>query len=256
MERASPPFPRRRFLHLPLDDIPGMDALMGFLLACVRERRLCRVMGISGPVVAMSQDSPELVRHLEDFTIVVPDGRGIELLAPLLGVHCGPTLPLPDIASAAIALAHREGLRVFVLGATAEVNARALVNLAERFPGLQVAGRDGYFPDTANAEVAAQIRSSVADIILLAMPTPKKESFMLDWQDRSAVPVGIGCGGYIDTVAGVTRLPPAWVSRLALSWLVRVAQEPRKLWRRIFLGNVRFIGLVAAGTARRLFGRR
>lgn len=249
-------FSRHRYLGFPLDHIPSMEALMACFLSCVRERRICRVMGISGPVVAMGRRQPELVADLDRFDIVVPDGRGIELFAPILGVPCGPTLPLPEIAGAALALAHRERLRAYVLGATAEVNTLARRNLAARYPGLQVDGRDGYFTAQQDAAVAEQIRAAAPDIMLLAMPTPKKERFMLEWQEACGVPVAIGCGGYIDTVAGVTKLPPAWASRLALSWLVRVVQEPRKLWRRIFLGNVTFMGLVLRGVVSRLFQRR
>lgn len=248
-------FPRGRFLKFPLDHIESMEALMAACLRCARERRTCRIMGISGPVVAMGEEQPALIADLERFDVIVPDGRGIELFAPLLGVPCGPTLPLPDVAGAALELAHRERLTAYILGATAEVNARARANLAARYPGLRVEGRDGYFTADEDEAVAAQVRAASPDIMLLAMPTPKKERFMLDRQEACGAAVAIGCGGYIDTVAGLTKLP-AWVSRLALSWLVRVAQEPRKLWRRIFVGNLRFVGLVAIGTLRRPFRRR
>lgn len=248
METITPPFPRGHFLKFPLDHIPSVEALMGEFLRCVRERSFCSVMGISGPMVGRGQ--PEVIADLERFSVVVPDGRGIELFAPLLRVPCGPTLPLPSVTAAAIELAQRERLAIYILGATAEVNEQARRNLVARFPGLCVKGRDGYFTREQDAAVAEEIRATTPDIMLVAMPTPKKERFMLDWQEAIGVPLAIGCGGYIDTVAGVTKLPPEWVSRLALSWLVRLLQEPRRLWRHLFLGNLKFVWLVARATLR------
>jgi N-acetylglucosaminyldiphosphoundecaprenol N-acetyl-beta-D-mannosaminyltransferase len=244
------PFPRGRFLQFPLDYVPSMEALMSTFVQCVEERSICSVMGISGPIVGSGKTQPELIADLERFSIIVPDGRGIELFAPLLRVPCGPTLPLPHIAEAALALAHEKDLAVFVLGATADANEQARRNLVIRYPGLRVAGRDGYFRPDEEGTVVEEIHAAAPDVMLAAMPTPKKERFILDWQERIGVPVAIGCGGYIDTVAGITKLPPDWVTRLALSWLVRVVQEPRKLWRRIFLANVRFVGLVVRGAMR------
>jgi N-acetylglucosaminyldiphosphoundecaprenol N-acetyl-beta-D-mannosaminyltransferase len=237
-------FPRARFLRFPLDYIPSMDALMSTFLRCIDERSLCSVMGISGPIVASGDSQPELVADLDRFSVIVPDGRGIELFAPLLRVPCGPTLPLPRVAEAALALAHEKHLAVFVLGATADVNEQAQRNLLSRYPGLRITGRDGYFQPEEEGSVAEEIRAAAPDIMLAAMPTPKKERFILEWQEGIEVPVAIGCGGYIDAVAGVTKLPPEWATRLALSWLVRVVQEPRRLWRRIFVANLKFAGMV------------
>jgi N-acetylglucosaminyldiphosphoundecaprenol N-acetyl-beta-D-mannosaminyltransferase len=54
------------------------------------------------------------------------------------------------------------------------------------------------------------------------------------------VPVMIGVGGTLDFIAGVTRRAPDWMQRSGLEWVYRLAQEPRRLWRRYMVDLVGF----------------
>jgi N-acetylglucosaminyldiphosphoundecaprenol N-acetyl-beta-D-mannosaminyltransferase len=46
------------------------------------------------------------------------------------------------------------------------------------------------------------------------------------------VPVMIGIGGTLDFIAGETKRAPEWMQKSGLEWVFRLAQEPRRLWRR------------------------
>ena len=58
------------------------------------------------------------------------------------------------------------------------------------------------------------------------------------------MPLCHGVGGSFDVVAGKTKRAPATWQKLGLEWLYRVLQEPRRLWRRYLVTNVKFGGLV------------
>jgi len=82
------------------------------------------------------------------------------------------------------------------------------------------------------------------------MTSPRKEYF-LDRHGRTlGVPFIMGVGGAIDVAAGVRRRAPVLLQRAGLEWLVRLAQEPRRLLRRYLVTNSRFIALVAADWTR------
>ena len=63
-------------------------------------------------------------------------------------------------------------------------------------------------------------------------------------QERLRAPVLLGVGAAFDFNAGTIRRAPAWMQRYGLEWTHRLLQEPRRLWRRYFLGNSRFFILV------------
>jgi N-acetylglucosaminyldiphosphoundecaprenol N-acetyl-beta-D-mannosaminyltransferase len=139
------------------------------------------------------------------------------------------------------------GYRIFCLGATPEVLTRALAIFGRDYPGVVIAGsHHGYFSAQEEAAVAEQISASNADILIVAMTSPRKEQFIARWGSRLGVTVCHGVGGSLDVVAGkVQRAPAAW-QRLGLEWLYRVKQEPRRLWRRYLVTNTMFVGLVCA----------
>jgi exopolysaccharide biosynthesis WecB/TagA/CpsF family protein len=52
----------------------------------------------------------------------------------------------------------------------------------------------------------------------------------------------IVCGGAIlDFLGGGATRAPAWMRRLGIEWLYRLAREPRRLFKRYVLGNPLFL---------------
>ena len=59
------------------------------------------------------------------------------------------------------------------------------------------------------------------------------------------VPFVMGVGGTFDVFAGRVSRAPKWMQRSGLEWSYRLAQEPRRMWKRYLVGNTRFLSLVA-----------
>lgn len=65
-------------------------------------------------------------------------------------------------------------------------------------------------------------------------------------ENRSFLEVSVilPVGAAFERQAGLRRRAPLWMQRAALEWLFRLMLEPRRLWRRYLLGNLRFIALI------------
>jgi N-acetylglucosaminyldiphosphoundecaprenol N-acetyl-beta-D-mannosaminyltransferase len=85
------------------------------------------------------------------------------------------------------------------------------------------------------------------DLVWVGLGTPKQELWMAAHAHRIDAAVLIGVGAAFDIHAGLTRQAPHWIQRSGLEWAFRLAQEPRRLWRRYLYNNPRFL----AGVARR-----
>ena len=101
------------------------------------------------------------------------------------------------------------------------------------------------------AAVAAEVAAHRPDIVFVAMPSPRKEYWLGTYGRRLGAPFIMGVGGSIDVLAGHVRRAPVLLQRLGLEWLFRLAQEPRRMFRRYLWGNTRFIAYVAGDFARR-----
>ena len=104
------------------------------------------------------------------------DGQSVVWASRLLGDPLPERVAGIDLMAALLGLAEERSYRVYFLGARAEVLETAVERIRERHPALQIAGyRDGYFTDNEAAEVCAAIHGSRADLLFVAMTSPRKE---------------------------------------------------------------------------------
>lgn len=192
-------------------------------------------------LVAM-QDDPRLREIVYGCDLISADGQSVVWASRLRGNPLPERVAGIDLMEALLAMAERKGYRVFVLGARREVLELAVAELRKRHPLLVVAGyRDGYFDDSESEAVCAEIHAARADILLVAISSPRKEYWLAGHLDQLGVSFAMGVGGAIDVIAGVTHRAPRAAQRLGLEWLFRLVQEPRRLFVRYAVTNVRFL---------------
>ena len=243
---------RLRVLGCEVDPI-DMDEAVGRVDAAIAERRFLRHADLNGAIVVAMRDDARMRESICEAGLVVADGQSVVWAARLLGQPLPARVPGIDLMHRTIALAERRGYSIYILGARQEVLDTAVERLRAAHPALRIAGcRNGYFDDAEEPAVADEIRSSGADILYVAISSPRKEYFLARHGPSLGVPYVMGVGGAIDVVAGVTRRAPAWLQRLGLEWTFRLVQEPRRLFRRYLVTNARFLALVA----REALGRR
>jgi N-acetylglucosaminyldiphosphoundecaprenol N-acetyl-beta-D-mannosaminyltransferase len=195
-------------------------------------------------LVAMQRD-PELREIVAGCELVSADGQAVVWASRLLGDPLPTRVAGIDLMHELLGLSERKGYKVFILGATKSVLAKAVANAYDMYPGLQLAGaRDGYFDDDEADAVAEHIRAAAPDILFVAMPSPKKEYWLARYSAMINVPFVMGVGGSVDVLAGQTRRAPRWLQQAGLEWLYRLLQEPRRMFRRYLVGNARFCLLV------------
>jgi len=194
-------------------------------------------------LVALREDA-RLRRAVFDCDLVTADGQSVVWASRLLGDPLPERVAGIDLMARLVEAAEEHGYRVFFLGATPGVLARAVAELRARHPRLHVAGaRDGYFRPDEESAVREEIRAAAPDILFVAMGSPRKEHWVAAAPDL-AVGFAVGVGGSLDVIAGHVRRAPRLVQRLGLEWLFRLAQEPRRLVRRYVTTNTRFLLLL------------
>lgn len=227
----------------------SMDNVLDLCEKTIDERSSLLIGVLNVAKAVNSRKDGKLRKSLDDADIVVADGRGIVWLSKLVGRPLPERVAGIDIMCNLFERCDKKKYRVYFLGAKQEVVETVVGYVGEKHPGLVVAGyHDGYFDENSEKEVADDIRDSNADILFVAVPSPKKENFLSKWQDHLNVPVCHGVGGSFDVVAGVTKRAPLWMQNFGLEWLYRVMQEPRRMWKRYLFTNSIFAGLALKET--------
>jgi N-acetylglucosaminyldiphosphoundecaprenol N-acetyl-beta-D-mannosaminyltransferase len=246
--------PLRMLFDIPVAALTLEEALDTVDEAIAARKQLHIGVVNAAKIVNMRKDA-ELRVSVLDSDVIFADGAAVVWASRMLGQPLPERVAGIDLMTGMLRRGQRRGYRVFCLGATEQVLAATLEAIARDFPGIEIAGaHHGYFKgEREEADVAEKIKASRADILLVAMTSPKKERFLARWNETLNVPVCHGVGGSFDVVAGkVKRAPVAW-QRLGLEWLYRVKQEPRRLWKRYFVTNSLFVLLVARAFARQRF---
>ncbi|MGD1859431.1 MAG: WecB/TagA/CpsF family glycosyltransferase [Leptolyngbyaceae cyanobacterium] len=181
--------------------------------------------------------------RLNHLDIVVPDGQPVRWALNLLyrtnlsdRVY-GPTLMLKVCNQAAQA-----GLPIYLYGSTSKVLDALETNLRQRFPQLQIAGRQASQFRQLSAweqkKIAQEIRESKAAIVFAGLGCPRQEVWVYENRDLIGLPC-LAVGAAFDFHAGLLPQAPAWMQKHGLEWLFRMIQEPGRLWKRyVFLNPV------------------
>ena len=141
---------------------------------------------------------------------------------------------------------NRVGGKVMFLGSSDAVLKLIRQRVAEKYPKIEV---DTYSPpykpefsDEDNEAMISAINHSNPDLLWIGMTAPKQEKWAYQHLDRLEVHCHIGTiGAVFDFFAGtVKRAPECW-QKAGMEWLYRLLSEPRRMWRRYFIGNAKFL---------------
>ncbi len=162
--------------------------------------------------------------------ICLCDGIGAALAVRVLFGLRIPRITGVSLFFEIIKLAAKKQQRVFLLGGEADVNALAVEKLVAEYPSLILAGNHhGYFEDSN--DIVELINSSNADIVFVAMGSPKQELWITEHREQISAPICMGIGGTLDVVSGRVKWAPAFFRKTGTEWLYRLVSEPSR-WRR------------------------
>lgn len=209
--------------------------------------------------VMESRWDAQMRRALQRADMVLPDGIGIILAARLLGYPNQGRTTGPTLMLRVCDWGHRQGFRHFFYGGAEGIADRLAEHLAEKYPGLQVAGT--YCPpfrplsEQEDRDVVDMINTTEPDIVWVGLGAPKQEKWMARHVGRIAATALIGVGAAFDFHSGNTKWAPSWIRKLGLEWAYRLAHDPKRLWLRN-LYNPLFLAEVLGQRAMLTLGRR
>lgn len=240
------------------EDVLGFRVHRGGLNGCVEhiagsilrgERQWLACLNPHSYVVASRR--PEFREALQSADWLIPDGAGIVLASWLLGGRIRHRVTGPDIFHALNArLEGSAANRIFFLGSGDETLTAIRRRVALDWPGLNVVGtysppfRD-VFSDGEQREMTDRINAARPDVLWVGMTAPKQEIWIHATLPALAVRFAGAVGAAFDFYAGRVRRPSAVFQRMGLEWLIRLAGEPRRLWRRTLVSMPIFLRDVA-----------
>ena len=238
---------RIQFLNTYIDNLTFSEAKEK-VDELIQENGYHYVVTPNSDIVVKMQDDSELKRICDNADLILTDGQIVVKISEYLGNPIKERVCMTDFVWHVFDLAVEKEYKVFLFGGKEEVLEKATENIKKRVPELQIV--DSYSPpfgfekDEKKLETANErIRKSGADILIVFLGCPKQEKFIAKNKDKYQVPISITMGGCVDFIAGGVKRAPIWMQRVGLEWFFRFLQEPKRMFKRYFVDDIRIFEL-------------
>ena len=254
---ATPPTQERPASPVPL---PTIELLRGIHLhactepQCVRFILDCLHAGQGGWVVTPNLDHLRRLAHEREFrelcskaSLRVADGKPLVWASRIQGRSLPGRVAGSDLISSLSAAAAEEERSIYLLGGNEGSAQLAAEKLLVRHPDLRIAGLRcppfGFENDAAYmAEMRADLLAKRPDIVFVGLGSPKQERLIDAFRSELPETWWLGVGVSFSFLAGEIARAPRWLQAIGLEWVHRLAQEPRRLFKRYVVQGIPFAG--------------
>jgi N-acetylglucosaminyldiphosphoundecaprenol N-acetyl-beta-D-mannosaminyltransferase len=221
-----------RILQLKVN-LVGMDSVLQFVEERVRHGTSPACIVCANPEKIYQLRSCVQIRPLyEAADVVIPDGIGMVLAARLLYGRRLRRVAGADLMQAICGAAAARNYRIFLFGSSESTNRKAVENLRNRYPGIDIVGtQHGYLEADKMDSLVSRINAARPDILFVALGSPRQEMWIQQYLPRLDVKVVQAIGGTLDTIAGTVKRAPSWMMAIGLEWFYRLLKQPSRARR-------------------------
>ena len=249
---SRPPIPTVTLMGLSVHSVTGEQAI-AFILDELQAGRGGWVITPNLDHMRRRAHDPQFAGFFAQAQLVLADGMPLVWASRLQGT------PLPQrvagsslIWTLSAAAAATKSRSIFLLGGDPGTAASAGEILANRYPGLRIAGSAcppvGFERDPVQMQALRdQLIAAAPDIIFVALGSPKQERLIAMLRDCLPRTWWLGVGISFSFVCGQVQRAPVWMQKTGLEWLHRLIQEPRRLFKRYIIHDLPFAAILLAG---------
>lgn len=227
---------RVRVLGIPVDVVDmetSISKIDDWISSDFRGNYICAV---NPEKVDILRKNDQLKSIFEKASLLIPDGIGVVMAIRLLyGKKIG-RVPGSDLMPRLCAESVKKGYKIFIYGSKEEVSRQAVESLQQKHPGIRIVGRcNGFLKENEMPDLINRINRSEADILFVALGSPKQEIWMKNYLPQLKVKICQGVGGTLDTITGNVKRAPVFFQKMGLEWFFRLLREPSRISRQMIL---------------------
>src|ERR1700682_2186157 len=231
--------------------------VLGVSVACVTyDSALERIKELAGQarptavcpanthILAEARHDPDFAGTMAKFDLVLPDGMPVVWALNSFGARLEDRVYGPYFMRHTLRNTPRPW-RHFFFGDSEECTVELRKVAAQLQPDIEIVGAISppFRPFTDKDEIAfaEAINQAEPDFIWVALPGVRMERWIIANQARYKRGVFLAVGDAFTLLTGRRKFAPAWMQRLGLTWLYRLAAEPARLGPRYLKYNLLFL---------------
>jgi len=193
-----------------------------------------------------SYKDANLNKLINSFSIKCPDGFPVAKSSKFLYKNHQDRVDGFNVFHKTVEYGINKDLTHYFYGNNKKVVTLMIKNLKITYPKIQIAGF--FCPPIKSSkelmedEYVEDLISKNADIVWVSLGFPKQEEFIYELKNKYDITSNfVGVGAVFEWVAKTKIKAPEFVANLGLEWILRLAQEPKRLFTRYLIDNFLFI---------------
>lgn len=215
----------------------------------IKSEKKSYVVAINVDVVIKIENDPYLKKIVDNADMVLVDGKPLVWISNFYGKPLKAKISGSDLVPLLCEEASKKQYSIFIIGGKERVAEQAKQNLEKRLPGIRIVGT--YAPtygfeknDAELNKINTLISEAKPDLLIACFGCPKQEKWIFENISKYDAKVSICAGATVDFLAGNIKRAPRWMSEHGLEWLYRFLQEPKRMFKRYFIDDMKIFRLI------------
>ena len=199
--------------------------------------------------IVRSYQDAELGKIINSFDIKTSDGFPIAKSSSILYKNNQGRVDGYNVFLSTIRKGLSKNTSHYFFGSSEYILNKLEAQLKDMFPDINIKGSFspplGDYKELAKEEYVKNIIKEKPDIVWVSLGFPKQELFIDLLKKKHSIKSNlVGVGAVFEWVAGTKIKAPEFIANLGLEWVLRLIQEPKRLFRRYFIDNSLFLYLI------------
>lgn len=211
--------------------------------------RKAYIVAINVDVVIKIENDAYLKKIVDSADMVLVDGKPLVWISKMYGRPLKAKISGSDLVPLLCEVAAKKKYTIFIIGGKEGIAEQAKKRLEQKLPDIQIIGT--YAPplgfendNTELNKINKVISEATPDLLIACFGCPKQEKWIYENIDKYNAKVSVCAGATVDFLAGNVKRAPRWMSEHGLEWFYRFLQEPRRLFKRYFVDDVKICKLI------------
>ena len=223
--------------------------VMDTIKKLVERGRPSYIIEINVDVLLKFETDLQLKKIADQADLVLVDGKPLVWIAKWQKSPVKAKISGSDLVQKICEEAAKEKYSIFIVGGRDGASEEAADNMRERYPGIRIAGTYepplGFEQDPEEVErMNRMIFRAGPDILFACLGCPKQEKWVYENYKKYGAKVSLCAGASVDFMAGRVRRAPKWMREYGLEWFYRFLMEPRRLFKRYFIDDMKIVLLM------------
>lgn len=215
----------------------------------IEEKRKSYIVAINVDVVMKIEQDAYLKKITDEADLTLVDGKPLVWIAKWHKNPVKAKISGSDLVPLLCRTASEKGYTIFILGGKDGIADQAKAKLEKDMVGIRIVGTYappfGFEKDAEELEKINRMITEVhPDLLIACFGCPKQEKWIYENYEKYDATVSVCAGATVDFLAGNVNRAPKWMSDHGLEWFYRFTQEPKRLFKRYFVDDVKIIKLI------------